>query len=816
MSQTKMSVSGFNHMERVAQTIFSGVDYWSKWNTYNDVTLAGQPDNTTWIYPRIALTEIRDYGYTNGTTRPRRYADGFKVLAVGEEAFYKPSGPSEFINYSAGAPLDSDNLYEDYFAATSYKHTRYNISPKYVGIDLEGVGGEDDYGGLGDLTDDNVYNNNFSYDIVDMWAQDPYTLDHADIKAMFSTNEWTTKISGLIELETHGALKNFDDFIAAHGNDLYFNGDCFLQRVYFKQRYSYGESDDDLLADKYAWDLKRSYLSHGLTVGIVVQCKYNHSMRFPSTNGNDYYPHVEDTARWALSLYSDSDAESWLRNDGYSVMKHLKAFLGYNPLSIYSAPNYPTRIRYSDPTIPGEIRNAYKLLRYGNYQDYDLAYGDMMNVVNISNWLISVQYDSINRHFVDEKEVSQTGEAGPLMIGTGATLPKVYRRLAEFGSQHTFGTCKDAYAYGIDSKRRILWRIGVAMSDTRGLYPTAENLTAKTMTEKWMYDFFDQFEWWTDKTVSTLDNPAYMGGFVTGFNSKFNEVDFTLHGKVVLQGTVHSYGLLGFTSIDISSPDIENLIIGQRYLAYYDYEDERVNVELSLFEFYPKPGSWTDYVCKFYYEGGVTPITLPIGVIVYLVLDNTTYSKTITFSQNNDFFLSPRSYTPHGYLSLYNDYFSVLNDPPSASIFQHNNPDPALRCTFYGTLYPWMLSFISHDDNPFIKLWKNNIVDCPLHDTGNLAQQYYLFEEIDYETEQQNSIHSPVIEISDPNYATHEHWIDPRYKEGKMHATIKSVDQGSLNYSYMRGVWIKQTFVFEKAVESYIKNVITMYNVSVS
>ena len=157
----------------------------------------------------------------------------------------------------------------------------------------------------------------------------------------------------------------------------------------------------------------------------------------------------------------------------YMPNQHSRLLLAYTSYSLYilgphtylahddTVPTkdytYPVRIRYSDMEVPGEISNSYRRLLYGNYKDHDQHFGPINAITELNGWLCSIQDDSINRHYVNEKQIQEAGLQSALILGTGAVLPANFMRLSNFGSQHLWSVTKIGNArYGVDWNKRTL------------------------------------------------------------------------------------------------------------------------------------------------------------------------------------------------------------------------------------------------------------------------------------------------------------------------------------------------------------------------
>lgn len=238
---------------------------------------------------------------------------------------------------------------------------------------------------------------------------------------------------------------------------------------------------------------------HGVAIKYFTRTSINifarSTQRIP---GNDYvgeysFLPLENNTKydWIVSSSLEKDMhESTKLNAGYSVNQSIKAYIGYDDLSPKKDNTYQTRLRSSDKRVSGAYYNAFKSFRANEYQDYDEQYGPIIALFNHSNNLISVQYDAINMHYLNEKS------NGQFDIVTGSSTKYIYEDAymkASFGAQsrdHTLQT-KD-HVYGIDIKNYKIWVIGIGSSPEGKQIVAVKDLGYEKKIEKELLSLFER------------------------------------------------------------------------------------------------------------------------------------------------------------------------------------------------------------------------------------------------------------------------------------------------------------------------------------
>jgi len=191
-----------------------------------------------------------------------------------------------------------------------------------------------------------------------------------------------------------------------------------------------------------------------------------------------------------------------------------------------------TRIKYSDPTIPGSYIDSYRSFRIKNYVDFDTNLGPIKRIATVFDKLISIQENAIIEHYINER-VTQSGiEGQSAVLGYGDILSPNFRNMSNFGTQHKWSVVQADTIYGIDWKNRVVWEVGLQRSSSGGLFLDARDISKEAFIEKWMRETAlvisnnrsDKFNNYNDDTMNGE-------GIVAGYDKNTKDVYFIFHKK---------------------------------------------------------------------------------------------------------------------------------------------------------------------------------------------------------------------------------------------------------------------------------------------
>jgi hypothetical protein len=681
-------------------------------------------------------------------------------------------------------------------------------SPAYIALEIHG-----------DTDNYNDNNGNYNLDIVNVYKEDIEILNY-DILNLYSfiggnvnTNLWYSKISKPIRIELNSPNYGLDN------ETILYKGDCFLQKFYFKQRtwlhsdwkdsktaivgYSVSDSiptyPDFNAVDPSPWiddpnlpsgnDALKNRYAHGCILGIVVECNINPAMRHSNpSNGASFYPVTPLTKNWSILPNYNAGSEALLYNYGYHRQESLHVWPHYNPNLIEQITEHKTRIRHTPLNIPYAFTDAYRVFNSGDYKDYDLQNGAIVGLLNYHSKLISVQEGAINEHFFDQSQLKTPDTPGDLIMGLGPILSQQVRPLANYGSQHQWSLHEQGF--GVDWKRRKIWGLGLASSDTGQTYCTATDMGKTFGIEKWIYDLFDSYDSRTDVLNVLPDTPVAGKGIVTGFDPKYKDIIFTFLLNI-LSGFVFNYGKMS-----------------AGMLSVINQHGGLVDGVSAWLESLP----WEIYTPGASYESG-TLVYNPINNMMYYYEQDSTYgkearipvrpiyediSRSLVYNMSHQAFIGEVSFTPNIYLNINDDFFSNKE----GSIYLHNSSTPAY---FYGEQYKGIISYIvnggaQNSDNEKI------FTDLMLESSDEA------FSRIIYETEYQTAIHNGDT-VDD--FRTAEFWRNPEYNvkrwEMPIYVQTSGQDNAFNTESEMRGAWMKVTVEYFKNIPQYIKKGITKF-----
>lgn len=538
-------ISGIKHMFRAAKTMNAERAVVNLPDTiqFKDTAIYKRDGwNITWskpsptnnlehfIFPRSYSCDAVAYYYMDGMLNPgqkfQHYWDDFTLMKIGESANIAVQdallNTSKFINYSADYYKDKHNcmFYAEKTASRDLViSNRSFYIPKYIGIHTT----LDRY--------DKPWTGNYNLDIVNLCNQNPNSITVADIADPLS-----------IAYHKIGGPKKYTEITRETDDSVYvFSGDCFLQRVYFKQMYwdgsSFGSTDDHEKWEEVQFNdeeidnptngtNKNSFFTHGVLLSIVVECAHNINMRVPGEK-TTFFPKT-DKYEFVRRPFNEEGIESWQTNNGYDKMLSDRNYFSYDTVIPKYINTFPQRIRHSDKSHNGEFEDGFRKLNTGYFKDFDAIDGPIHAIRDFTGHLFSFQETSINRHLTNEEQIRTNATSGDLILGIGPILSDKYQKLADYGTYHQFSVTRGQRGiYGVDVKRRIIWRVTITAtamgSDTGAL----QNLTAEKMNETELDKIIELFSTYSDVLSWESDDTLNGIGIHAGYDNEYNEVLFT-------------------------------------------------------------------------------------------------------------------------------------------------------------------------------------------------------------------------------------------------------------------------------------------------
>jgi hypothetical protein len=254
-----------------------------------------------------------------------------------------------------------------------------------------------------------------------------------------------------------------------------YGGDCFLQQTFIKQMAWRGSTWSPLLVDEVNWSgadkdkREESWLDkdaqelinfgHGLVIPIVTENAMNCELRSTS-NLRTFYPRCGEDGLKSFAVYNPDTSdktESLILNMGYNVLLSPRIFKNYNLQLPFNTVKNETRIRYSEPLIPGSFINSFRSMPLANYEDFDVTKGPIKRIFNHLGYLVSYQKEAINLHYIGDRQAKVDTDQGELFMGSGEVLAKEVKVLSNNGIQHRFGVVKgDRGIMSLDWNKRTI------------------------------------------------------------------------------------------------------------------------------------------------------------------------------------------------------------------------------------------------------------------------------------------------------------------------------------------------------------------------
>lgn len=160
----------------------------------------------------------------------------------------------------------------------------------------------------------------------------------------------------------------------------------------------------------------------------------------------------------------NSTLESFLYNKGYHKLNSIRGIYGFNNILDYDERDVraKARIRFSIESVAGELTDSWRIFMANSYRDFDRRNGIMIGLATVYGKLLSLQENTLNQHFVNEKQVQIPSTAGELIVGKGDVLSDRFNVIADYGIQSDLSfTNIYEKLVGYDKIRNIAWIIGV-------------------------------------------------------------------------------------------------------------------------------------------------------------------------------------------------------------------------------------------------------------------------------------------------------------------------------------------------------------------
>ena len=707
--------------------------------------------------------------------------------------------------------------------------------------------------------------NHMNLNIVNAYSSDPF-----DVTGDSFTNFYNIDAEKYKEIGTttpFSIVREDDYYSLSFTNENWTKslggGDCFVQRTYFKQmsqkcssiHLNPGGDTDYELGCEYMNDTAldnpddgffRNLYNFGLIISIITENSVNTAMRNDDiTTSKTYFPKNKDDVCWAIKPHTNQYIESFFMNHGYNQILTGREWVLYNRLAPYNVTKRPTRIRHSATYTPGSFYDGYRTWNVDAFKDYDINEGEINALATSNGILISIQRNTANQHYTNQKQQKAEINTGEMIVGIGPILAQDVRKL-DFGTIHQNSVITTPQAiYGVDFLKRCIWRISLQSTQSGGAVLAQENISLSKEVNTWLDELLDTYYTKTDITRVLTDLPHQNIGIVSGYDALYNEVYFTFltndttgdcdtyvisrladfvwdDKTLYTEFQICSYnGMFYYSSNSDTNqePGVSNAWISfkQSDLTLIEQGSE-INVGQFVYDSCIE-GSF-GYISNQHciYDPTGTVITeLPIigslselsvtvrkevvnRLQIKCACDN---SKTIVFNEKTQQFMSMSDVKSHLYFNIMTDTYS--SSPTglynNTNVYRHNQGS---LLNIYQKQRTACISFVinglSQQENTKVF---NKIFQSIFINSGETP-----FYKVEYITDKQQS------EIG---FITGQYWSDPEYLENKWQLPIIIADSGNGEYpqdSSLSGHYMIVTLYYNSQNYSYIKDILSNFNIT--
>jgi hypothetical protein len=236
--------------------------------------------------------------------------------------------------------------------------------------------------------------------------------------------------------EVNNGTINNGDWVSVFGGDTYIVYLDYLRAIYN------GDNDEDYKVENF----ERGETLKTLTVNLsfVTESSINCDL-FNEKNFNYYIQQGtvwKDASFRAMQeragqyiIYGElglvrqtynQENDLYSYNKVYSRDNNIRQYF-VKPADVIFTRENSTRVYYSDKKNNGEFVDKWLKVRPGNYRDVDAKYGSITKLKTLNDQLYSLQSEGISIIPVEQRELIQTNNPGPLLVGVGdATSPPQY------------------------------------------------------------------------------------------------------------------------------------------------------------------------------------------------------------------------------------------------------------------------------------------------------------------------------------------------------------------------------------------------------
>jgi hypothetical protein len=581
-----------------------------------------------------------------------------------------------------------------------------------------------------------------------------------------------------------------DTYVSILTDGLYIHGDCFLTRFFFRMNYN-GESYSVMETD-HSDPWKPSY-DYGTLVSYPAFSEINTCLRGIGTIG--FYPNwakditisansskeIQNYARFAGGV-NGIHGEDFIYDFGYSVTQPIYPLFGIDNSLHNRATHYPTRVRYTNPHIAGAYVDGWRVMSYNSKKDFPIELGDAMAIAGYMDDVVMIHENATIQLALNNKvSVPESPSGTEVILGMGSIIADEYRKLADYGTQHSQIVIGMNGIYGYDYRRSIIWTIE-KKTGTTSMY-----LSSKSISDTTIFSDIIKHKNLIDQLSGNTNYFDLYGSNVLGYVRGGVSLGFDDHNKEVL------VSLLGRYHVDV---DID--------------EDFRVTIPNVNINEIVWPGYVTLYRNGVYENIAIVDVgngyveidhSTRIGTTNVLLID---LGFTYVFSELLQCFLERTVISPfYALIDRSIITYNRLFCEGSGKVYIHN--DSVNNCRFYGFNDGFKIGGAINGSaekvNTYHKMYGN--VEIVSDDEP--------FDKLEIRTEFQYGDLYPYIDND-------RFWALPIYNENvwKVNLPVQSSNKnrGYEPDSQMRGTWMEYKLIYRGTTKKYVGYISTEYVLS--
>ena len=281
-------------------------------------------------------------------------------------------------------------------------------------------------------------------------------------------NKYGTTTSSIDVLFTGFSITPENSSASVYGGDVY-NQNFYLKKIYKKP--------------------VNPNSGGGAGFNLISQNKLNVQLRcFDSAlTSNFVFPlNVTDWFTWITQYGTIGPTiefpDQFLKNSAYQQILNQQYLPVYNPDEL-DRNKYPTRIRWSESTPNGAVRDFNTIFLPGAFRDNPLNFGEIEMLDFKQGELFTLQQLCYTREFANNYGRLSTLEDGNVTIGDASVLARDGIRLTQLGSKHRWSYARGLTDAGNDVR---LWVNSDFFVVMRAGADGSVNLTTRTMMDTFM------------------------------------------------------------------------------------------------------------------------------------------------------------------------------------------------------------------------------------------------------------------------------------------------------------------------------------------